>query len=268
MFSHFVGFFVKIHGLNLTRIQTGVAGETGVGKIVKLDQPVNGLAVNDNVLVVGNSTWKTDGKFSDSSVFKIPILSPAQAVHLPSSLLAYGLLFKYNKLETGDTVIQGDKVTPISNAVTQIGKYYGFNVVSSSITNLENKDYIAKLKSQGKVKLGISSNSPKLLKAIYRAVGLKSSVAIYNDHIETIEEIDGLHLAVSKAVFEDVSVYGLNLSSWAKSDKDGFQKAINTVAKLISDKEINISNTQSFPYTDFLKAISAASEGKASVITF
>jgi hypothetical protein len=60
---------------------------------------------------------------------------------------------------------------------------------------LENKEYITKLKSQGKIKLGISSNNSKLLKGIYRTVGLKSAIVIYNDHIESMGETDGLHLS-------------------------------------------------------------------------
>jgi hypothetical protein len=73
---------------------------------------------------------------------------------------------------------------------------------------------------------------------------------------------------VAKAVFEDVSIYGLNLSAWAQADKAGFQAAINIVAKLIHDKVITIPTGQTFPHTDFLKAISVAQEGKAAVLSF
>ena len=157
---HFVSnkIYVQIYGLNLVRTSTGVAGETGVGKVKSLNQPVGGLSVNDNVLVVGNGTWKTDGNFSDTNVFKIPNLSSQQAAHLPSALIAYGLLTKYCKLHQGDIVVQSNKITPVSSAVSQIGKHLGYNVVLSSSAELESKEYLTKLKAQGKVKLGISAN--------------------------------------------------------------------------------------------------------------
>lgn len=262
----------QIQGLKLGRFSTGVAGENAVGKVTQIDDSVaaNGLSVNDNVLVIGTGTWTSNGKFPASSLFKIPNnLNANQSASFPSLLIAYGMLTKYVKLGKGDLVLQSDKPSPIASAVTQLGKHFGVNVVSSSLANYSNKEFVTQLKSQGKIKLGLCLNDAKLLKSLYKAAGAHSTIVIYNDMLEKFEDIDGFHLSVAKAVFEDVSVCGFNLNGWAAADHEGVQAAVNAIAKLISDKAVSATpSITSFPHADFVKALAAAQEGKSAILTF
>ena len=227
--------------------------------------------MNDNVLVIDTGTWTSNGKFHTASLFKIPYnfyLDKTKIATLPSFLTAYGMLTKYVKLEKGDVVVQSDRSSPIASAVTQLGEHFGVTVVSSNVANFGNKEFVTQLKSQGKIKLGICLNDAKLLKSLCEVVGAHGTVVVYNDVVEKMETIDGFHLSVAKAVFEDVSVCGFNLNSWAASDRETVRVAVNILTQLICEKSVDTPVSASFPVTDFAKALAAAQEGKSAVLTF
>lgn len=256
-------------GLSLNRCNTGVAGEVGVGVVA--EDSTGNFSTNEEVLVLGQGygTWKSSGIFPVSSVFKIPNLAPNLAAQLPSALMAYGVLTSNTDLQKNDVILQGTRSSPISSAVAQLGKHMGYKVISASIEQLSSFEELKKIQASGNIKLAATSNEPKYVKALYKALADNGKLIIYSDNIEKLEEIDGLHLSVTSSVFKNVDISGLNLGNWAKSDPSNFQNAINTVAKLIDAKIFTpVPNTQVFGHVNYLKAIATTMEGKQAVLTF
>jgi len=258
-------------GLSLNRCSTGVAGEVGVGVVAETDS-TGTFSPNESVLVLGQGygTWKSSGVFPTSSIFKIPNLNPNLAAQLPSALIAYGILTSSAHLQKGDVVLQGVRSTPVSSAVAQLAKHLGYKVVTASVEDLSSFEGLKKIQAgSGNIKLAATSNDSKSVRAMYKALAENGHLVIYTDNIEKIEDVDGLHLSVTSGVFKNITVSGLNLGNWAKSDPVSFQAAVNNVAKLLDSKVIApVPSTQVFGHVNYLTAISAALEGKQAVLTF
>lgn len=238
-----------------------MAGETAAGN----------LPTGESIFVVGKGygTWRHTGVFPEASIFKIPTLLLQQSAQLSSAVLAYGNLTKYTILSKGDVVLCNDKPSVIAAALTKLSNHMGYIPVSVSLADLSTREGLDKIKYSGNIKLIAATNDSHWIRALYKVAGKDGNIVVYNDTIESLSDTVGLHLGVSRSAFDNVSISGFNIKTWASSEPSDFQAALTDVTKLIEDKIVTPATPKSIlVHTEFAKAAEIAKVGRNALLTY
>ncbi|CAM9634440.1 unnamed protein product [Chrysoparadoxa australica] len=112
-----------------------VAGNEGMGEVIKVGKNVKSLAVGDWVIpmpAAGFGTWRNLAKASEDQVMKCPTNIPAEYAATigvnPST--AYRMLHDFVKLEPGDVIIQNGCTSAVGLAVVQLAKKIGVTTIN------------------------------------------------------------------------------------------------------------------------------------------
>lgn len=107
-------------------------GMEASGRIVRVGESVNSLAVGDQVMIMANNNWGQYRKVPATLLHKVPDdLCPLQAAMMkvnPATALL--LLTQHGELKRGDWVIQNAPLSNVGRAVIQIAQTRGFRTVN------------------------------------------------------------------------------------------------------------------------------------------
>ncbi|MFK8112097.1 MAG: zinc-dependent alcohol dehydrogenase family protein [Rubripirellula sp.] len=116
---------------NLPKLPATIGMEAS-GKIVRVGESVETLAVGDQVMIMANNNWGQYRKVPATLLHKVPDnLCPLQAAMMkvnPATALL--LLTQEAELKRGDWVIQNAPLSNVGRAVIQIAKARGFRTVN------------------------------------------------------------------------------------------------------------------------------------------
>lgn len=256
----------RVRGQSLIHNQFGVGGTIGVGVVSALGGGETGLKVNDLVLVLGE-TWADNVAVEAAKVFKLPSsLSVEQAVTVPVLTAAYGILRKLPNVKAGDVVFQTSGSSAVGQALHQVGEAEGVKIVSVADADLLDATKLAAL---GKATHGIAGvPHGKLVHQLTKAINPNGAIVIHHGVHKALSAVSPIDLAVSGAIFQNKSLYGFNLHSWAAQDAESFRSALSTVAKLVEEKKANVASSVFAP-ADFQKALeNVEATGALSVLKF
>lgn len=237
-----------IRGVSLTNKTTGVAGTTGVGSVTAVGSGVSGVKVGDSVLAIGSGLWTDSVTLPASSVFKVSSSIPVEeAANLPAAVSAY-IILKSVPLSAGDSVLQSSADSAIDLGVSQVGKALGYNVTSTS---------------DKPVKLAVSSSTGKAAHTLIKSLAHGGVLVSYNG---VKDSEDGVAAPVSSSIFDDVSISGFDLGTYAASNSSGISEAVTAVCGLYDSKKITLKS-KVYPQAEFASAVTIAeSTGGPAVI--
>lgn len=249
--------------MSFLRSSRGVGGTFGVGKVASVGSRVKSVAANGNVFVVSsNGTWNDEVTIPVSSVFPIPALKPEQGASIPSVAAAYAMLHNYVHLRSGDVVLRSAISSPINSAIDQICKKRGITVIPVSVADAKTDAFVSKVKAAGNAKLLIANEVGKNLHVMMRLLAKNATVISHNDQLHTIDEDPSVGLPTSHMIFDNLSVIGFDLASWALQRRTDAAVAITEAAELLKTGAVAVS-VKSFAMKDVAGAMDAAEKGEA-----
>lgn len=241
------------------------AGTTAVGVVSSVPSGETDFAVNDTVFVVGSGLWRNEAVVSKSSVAKLS-MSADDAATLPSFLSAWGILNNFASLKAGDIVVQSSGNSAVGQAISQVGKAMGLNVLSPSKDELKDPKFVSNMKPQkSSIKLVVSDRSGRTTLDLIRILADGAAAVVYNGHIESLEESVGVDVPAASNIYKNVSVNGFDLAGWHNADPAGFNAAVASVAALGAEKKINLK-PKVYPQADFAKAIADVESTYGAVV--
>lgn len=253
---------LQIRGLSTSTSSSNIGGYYGVGVVTAVGSNVKHVLANDYVFLVSPGTWTDSGVFSAKNVFKISGVSLDAVASISNAISAWGMLKTFEILQPGDVVVHDNGSTPIGKAIEDVGKSIGVKVINATLDELNSTE---KVKSFGKVKLAVSGGGESSSKALLRSLSSGSLVVYNGSQPSTTLEGNGLSISMASAIFNGVAVSGFSLRAWAKSSPCKVQEAINDVTKLLASGAIT-SSAETFPQSDFLKALESVSKTSGSVV--
>ena len=223
------------------------------------------FAVNDQVLIVGSGVWTDETVVSKATVTKIPNLSAEEAAVLPSFAAAWGILNNFVTLKSGDVVVQTNASSAIGGAISQIGKALGLKVVSISDADLASADLLAKLKEAGSFKLAVSGRSGRHIGTLQRVVAKGGVTVTYNGVFESLHATANAQLPISNLIFNNTSVQGFDLNTFATHSPEAFRAGVSSVLALVGEKKVNLKPAHVFSQAEYAKALEEVAKTGAAV---
>eukprot|EP00638_Chattonella_subsalsa_P009909 CAMPEP_0117751950 /NCGR_PEP_ID=MMETSP0947-20121206/11294_1 /TAXON_ID=44440 /ORGANISM="Chattonella subsalsa, Strain CCMP2191" /LENGTH=327 /DNA_ID=CAMNT_0005570457 /DNA_START=129 /DNA_END=1112 /DNA_ORIENTATION=+ len=271
--------FAMIAGLGDVRpaLPGAVGGLSGVGEVTAVGAGVSGLQVGDKVVPLSPAfgCWRSQGKADAGAVAKVPSDLPLEsaASFLASSCVAYRLLSDFATLKAGDVVVQNGAESAVGQDIIKFAKKNGLktvNIVSSAdaasalnalgadvvITEAEaatmaGREALSKLKAPS---LAVNTVGGASVMSMAKALEFEGTLVTYGGLSRRAVEIP-----TPSFIFNGISARGFTLSRWlAFASPDEVSAMVSSVTDMV--KSTGPSNVSSFSFSEFNKAIEAASE--------
>lgn len=230
----------------------GVAGTVAVGTVSKSAD--KRIADGATVLVSANGVWNDNVVVPASSVFSISSkLSAEQAgqVDLVASALAV-----LSGAKEGDIVLIDEVNEALNAAISAVAKHLKIKVVHSE-------------KGQAKVenvKIGVTSLVGEQFNSFAKQVSVGGTVVSVNSAPSPLASAAGVSSGVAAFIFNNKTIRGFDFSAWASHNSTEAARTINEASTLLSEGKISLAAVKTVAQTDFLSSISAASQGKVSIL--
>ncbi|CCH41097.1 2-enoyl thioester reductase [Wickerhamomyces ciferrii] len=237
-----------------TEKPSAIAGNEGLFEVIEKGSNVK-LELGDHVIPLhsNSGTWTSHQIAPEDQLIKLPkdvsVIFGATISVNPTT--AYQLVNDFG-LEKGDWLIQNAGTSAVSQAVSQIAKTKGINVISvirdrpnlqeikdklvkqgaaKVITEEENGDRtvggeISKL-TQGKIKIALNSVSGKSSSNISRKLAPGGTIITYGGMSK-----QPVTLPTSLFIFKDIKAIGFWVTEGNKRDPEGKRQTINELVKL------------------------------------
>ncbi|XP_062848241.1 enoyl-[acyl-carrier-protein] reductase, mitochondrial [Trichomycterus rosablanca] len=260
-----------------------VGGNEGVGQVLEVGSHVNTIRVGDWVIPrdAGLGTWRTAAVYSEDDLVSlptdIPLLSAATLGVNPCT--AYRMLFDFENLKPGDTVIQNAANSGVGQAVIQIAAAKGVQSINVVRDRPDLQQLTDRLKAIGAThvikeealrkpeikELFKSCSRPKLA---LNGVGGRSATELLR-HLQrggTMVTYGGMAkqpvtVPVSVLIFRDVKLRGFWVTQWKKDNKHN-EKALRVMLEelcsLIRDGNLSTPACTEVNIQDFQKALDNA----------
>jgi trans-2-enoyl-CoA reductase len=265
-----------------------VAGNDGVGVVVKVGPGVKNLQENDWILPFKPhlGTWRSLAVLKEKDTLKIPVdlMQIEYAAMMRELCVAYRLLEDYGSLKPGDTVILNGANGTVGQVVIQLCHLLKLRSVAV-VRDLGSMDRVAPwLKTLGANEVLADKGSLKqeLEKKKYFArpklaldcVGGQSAVRL----ADTLDDsaplvIYGCMSGKAPAwpwnqwVFKQMQVNGFNLRLWMKNNKKKIPPMMEAIAKLVNADKLRVTYTEYELGTEFDEALDhAMEEGRSTKI--
>eukprot|EP01039_Chlorochromonas_danica_P002901 gene2900-3167_t len=256
----------QIRGNSFNENSLGVGGTAAVGVVTS--SKTSAIAAGDSVFVLHEAVWADSIAVPKTSVFKLPKLTTEQAAVFPTYLTAWGILSKFTTIKHGDTILQNNGGSAIADAIEQIGKARGFNVLSVKNADLADPTVVAGLREKSKTKYVVSGVPGKTTGAVLKALSYGGTLVVYEGLYQPISRIAGIDIPVSSAIFSSSHIVGFDLATWTRQSTAQVQQAITTISALLETKALSVP-AESFPVEKYEKAFTSAEHSaKATVLTF
>jgi len=241
-----------------TEKPSAIAGNEGLYEVIEIGSGVNGLKKGDRVIPLfsNTGTWTSHQIASEDKLIKLPndISTVFGATISVNPTTAYQLVNDFG-LEKGDWLIQNAGTSAVSQAVAQIAKTKGINVISvirdrpnlqetvdkltkqgaaKVITEEENSDRgvsaeIGKL-TEGKLKLALNSVSGKSCSNIARKLAPDSTIITYGGMSR-----QPVTFPTSLFIFKNLKAIGFWVTENNKKDPESKKRTIQELVKLYQD---------------------------------
>jgi len=269
-----------------TNTAPSVAGNQGVGKVLKVGKDVKSLKASDLVIPskAGLGTWATHILAAENDFLSVTKLDPKNALEIPSTL-AVSRIFSDFKLKANDIVIQSCYDTSLGLALLQLAnsqKIKVINIISpgktaatdtfkaAGATDIFQYEEIIKPEFQSKFQksssrpiLGFTSTSGPSATEIARLLAPGGTlVTVGGSGLNTVTIPSSLFL------FNQISVRGFWLYGWLeRSTQEEKKAAVNSLLPELS--KFKPTPTTSFSLSDFSSAIQKYLDpGNTSTIIF
>ena len=192
----------------------------------------------------------------------IPLTTQTTAEDLasiPAILTAWALLHEFKSLKPSDVVVQTNGQTAVGQAVSQIAKLKGINVV-----NVTEKT-VADFKPSGEVALCLC-NSSAMSRPLLKLLGSDAAFVAYSDTVEPLSTLQSVDIPVTSAIFKKVKVFGFHLTTWKELEPVKFKNAVAEVASLIDAGKVNIPSKK-YKLSDYASALTESSAGSLVVFS-
>lgn len=265
---------------------TEIAGSVGVGIVSAVGSHVRHVAPNDMVLV-NSAPSSRRGVWSDSieqpaaNVIKLSnFKSCVDAAYLPYFLAARGIL-ACAPLEEGDTVVQLDDQSGISNAIKTLCKHMKYHLISlpndgslltsnksSSTPSPSSSSTMAKTvlaSVTGKVQLAISHRSHHPL-SLSRSLAPFGVLVCSNGLIESVAEGGSVSIPVSPLLFSGVKIKGFDYLAWVHSGMEDGE--VERVSKMMQLEDVGGREGKGVVYkvSEYAAAIDRVEVGLEAVV--
>lgn len=261
-----------------------VAGNDGLGVVVKAGPGVKNLSENDWVLPYKASmgTWRALAAWREKDVLKIPadLLPMEYGAMLREMCVAYRLLEDHGQLKPGDSVILNAANSTVGTCVIQLCRMLKLRAIAVVRDPGDGDDYqkvVARLKALGASELLLDGDSIKakldenkyfaMPRLALDAVGGASAVALA-DALQ-----DGCPLVIygclsgkaplfpwAQWVFKDLTVRGFNLRKWQTTNRKKIPLMLETLSKLVNANKLRIDFTEYELCDEFKEAMDHAQE--------
>jgi len=265
-----------------------VAGNDGMGVVVKVGPGVKNLQENDWVLPFKPhlGTWRSLAVLKEKDTLKIPVdLMPVEYAAMMRELcVAYRLLEDYGDLRPGDTVILNGANGSIGQVVIQLCHLLKLRSVAvvRDLGNMERLSPWLKTLGASEVLVDTGSLKKELEKNKYFAkpklaldcIGGQSAVRLA-DTLDDSGQLVIYGCMSGKApswpwnqwVFKQMQVNGFNLRRWMKDNKKKIPPMMEAIAKLVNADKLRVTYTEYELGTEFDEALDhALEEGRSTKI--
>lgn len=244
-----------------TEKPSAIAGNEGLYEVIELGSGVKDLQLGDRVipLFANSGTWTSHSIASEEKLIKLPkdISTIFGATIAVNPTTAYQLVNDFG-LESGDWLIQNAGSSAVSQAVSQIAKTKGINVISvirdrpnlketvdklvkqgatKVITEEENGDRgvsaeIAKL-TQGKLKIALNSVSGKSSSNIARKLAPDSTIITYGGMSK-----QPVTFPTSLFIFKNLKAIGFWVTESNKKDPESKRRTVASLVELYKNQQL------------------------------
>ncbi|RYY89805.1 hypothetical protein EON63_00005 [archaeon] len=199
-------------------------------------------------------------------VFKLKTLKLEQTACLPTYLTAWNVLHAA-PVHPGDNILQHQSDSPVCEAIAQVGKALGLNVVSLTSAELAEAQIAGKLKEKYKSPCVVSGASGRPLATLLRTLAPKGALVYYEGIHESLSEISNIDVPVSSAIFLDTKIMGVSWLNWVMTRPDEVQRAIDKISELVEKNALSLKPTV-FGVSEYVRAFEVAQGNKTVVIKF
>jgi NADPH:quinone reductase-like Zn-dependent oxidoreductase len=240
----------------------GLGGTVGVGIVSSVGSNVTHLRASDMVLVA-TPCWADEVTIPVNRVVKLPNLSIEEVSSIPFFLYGEGILRSLPGLKKGDTIFQLSGAGVINDAVVQLAKVRGIQVVSVSESDLLE---IKKLKALGNAHHAIAGvANKKVVHQLTKTLLWNGAVVIHHGVYQPISSMTSIDLPVSATIFKNISIRGFDLASWMKYDMASLTSVTASIVELVQTKKISLSTTHQHEMLDYKKAFEDAKNNTAAL---
>ena len=265
-----------------------VAGNDGIGVVVKVGPGVKSLTENDWVLPFkpGMGTWTSLAVWKESDVLKIPVdVMPVEYASLIREMCtAYRLLEDFGDLKPGDSVIMNSANSTVGQCVIQLCRLLKLRIVAVIRKGVYTEKNVAWLKMLGATDVLIDDHTLKTElergkfftkpKLALDSIGDQSAVRL----ADTLADKGTLVVYGCMSgkspnwpwhswVFRELNVSGFNLRKWFQEHKKKIPAMILSLGKLVTGDRLKLNYTEYELATEFDEALEhAMEEGKCTKV--
>ena len=247
-------------GQSLLSRGPGVAGSYAIAQVTKTGSNVSAVKANEKVFVASPGVFGEEVTTDASNVIPLKTQKTAEEMaSIPAILTAWALLHEFKSLKPSDVVVQTNGQTAVGQAVSQIAKVKGINVV-----NVTEKT-VADFKPSGEVALCLC-NSSAMSKPLLKLLGSDAAFVAYSDTVEPISAIHSVDIPVTSAIFKKVKVSGFHLMTWKELEPVKFKNAVAEVAAWIDAGKVSVPSKK-YMLADYASALTESSTGSLVVFS-
>ncbi|XP_042194639.1 enoyl-[acyl-carrier-protein] reductase, mitochondrial [Callorhinchus milii] len=262
-----------------------IGGNEGVGRVLDVGSRVSSVKAGDLVIPsnTGLGTWATEAVGNESAFVKLPIDVPllCAATLAVNPCTAYRMLYDFESLKPGDSVIQNGANSAVGQAVIQIAHAMGLKTINVIRDRPDLQKLTDRLQSMGAnyVVTEEALRKPEM-KEIFKevprprlalnCVGGKSTVEVLRQlqHGGTIVTYGGMArqpitVPMSALIFKDIKIRGFWVTRWKQDnihEPSKLLKMITELCDLIRAGKLTAPACTEVPLQDYRVALEAATK--------
>jgi NADPH:quinone reductase-like Zn-dependent oxidoreductase len=260
-----------------------VAGREGVGVVESLGDGVSGVEVGTRVRFPGeDGAWQEFACIPSEELLVVPPKVPVEqaAISFINPPTAYCLLKKIVDLQAGDWVVQNAGNSAVGLSVIQMAKAFGLKTISqvrreelveplkamgADHVVLEGSDWskgVSEMTSGASVRLALNSIGGESATDQIKALGDGGTQVTFGGMVG-----DKVRFPTRFLIFNDVRLVGFWWDQFAKRNGvDGVREVLDEVYAMMVDGRLKLPIEQSYPFSQFKKAIEHAGEPRLGKI--
>ncbi|XP_032900833.1 enoyl-[acyl-carrier-protein] reductase, mitochondrial [Amblyraja radiata] len=258
-----------------------IGGNEGVGRILEVGSKVTNMKPGDWVIPsdTGLGTWRIEAVGNMNTFIKVPKVIPllCAATLSVNPCTAYRMLYDFESLKPGDSVIQNAANSGVGQATIQIAKAMSLKTINVIRDRPDIQELSDRLKAMGADYVITEETLKKpemkdLFKVVPRprlalnGVGGKSATEMLR-HLEkggTIVTYGGMAkkpvtVPVSTLIFKDVKIRGFWVTQWKREHgQDLLQEMISQLCGFIQEGKLEAPICTEVQFQDYQTALKAA----------
>uniref|UniRef100_A0A4W3JE69 Enoyl-[acyl-carrier-protein] reductase, mitochondrial n=1 Tax=Callorhinchus milii TaxID=7868 RepID=A0A4W3JE69_CALMI len=241
-----------------------IGGNEGVGRVLDVGSRVSSVKAGDLVIPsnTGLGTWATEAVGNESAFVKLPIDVPllCAATLAVNPCTAYRMLYDFESLKPGDSVIQNGANSAVGQAVIQIAHAMGLKTINVIRDRPDLQKLTDRLQSMGAnyVVTEEALRKPEM-KEIFKEVPRPRLALNCVGGKSTVEVLRQLHALI----FKDIKIRGFWVTRWKQDnihEPSKLLKMITELCDLIRAGKLTAPACTEVPLQDYRVALEAATK--------